>query len=834
MKILVNIFVSFILLLTSSSLSFADWSINTLDDNGRVYGTTRWLSVDSSDNLHLAYENFVDGELKYMTNASGLWVSETVDSSGDASSHISIAIDSSNNVHISYLDSTNGDLKYATNASGSWLIKIVDSLGYVGRYPSIAIDLLNNVHIAYNDWSNEALKYATNAYGDWITITVDSAGITGKDPSIAVDSSNNVHISYWQWINDLKYATNASGSWNTEIIDSGDGVPLGSDTSIAVDSADNIHISYAANEDLKYATNASGTWNTEIAYYDADVGYGSSLAIDSSDNVHIFYHDSMGWSLVHVTNALGFWEHEIVDRNLRGDTGWYPSIVVDSSDTVHVTYLDRLNSAIKYATNDPDVQTVSAEDAYNVLTTDPTAVMFDVRTVDEHNGYCPPWDQDCGGQIDTDAAYAGTPQWTVDGVEKLPITLPYWYAGINRNTGPPEDEAQIRSIIEGALAANIIDFDTPIYLISRTAYRSYHMTEWMNNQTFTNPATDETSSFTNLFNIDADGTPNDDQGGMEKWNAASLPIFDGTIVPPQVFSGYPEDGYIETSTSDLIFAAGVLEPTTGGFVYPDVTEVLLYVDGSAPMPMTQVDEAVLRAFFSIPDDVLIPGKVYMATKYLPDGIHTWNVRATNSVGTSWNLNVLDGTVQGPDGPGQRTLTVDACVPTGNDTDCNGRDDDCDGIPDDGYLPTDTTCGLGICTATGQTECIDGAEVDTCVPGTPAETPETTCDDSQDNDCDGVTDTDDSDCPFIYTITATAGSGGSISPSGNVIVDTGSDQTFTITPQRGYQVSDVLVDGVSMGLVISYTFTNISSDHTIHAEFTKRGLRRGMRRGRRGM
>ncbi len=171
-KISVNIILSFILLMTSSSLSFADWSIDTLDDNGRAYGTTRWLSVDSSDNLHLAYENFVNDELKYMTNASGLWVTETVDSSGDAGSGISIAIDSSNNVHISYLDSTHGDLKYATNSSGSWFIETVDSLGYVGRYPSIAIDSLNNVHIAYNDWSNEALKYATNAYGDWVTVTV--------------------------------------------------------------------------------------------------------------------------------------------------------------------------------------------------------------------------------------------------------------------------------------------------------------------------------------------------------------------------------------------------------------------------------------------------------------------------------------------------------------------------------------------------------------------------------------------------------------------------------------------------------------------------------------
>jgi len=70
----------------------------------------------------------------------------------------------------------------------------------------------------------------------------------------------------------------------------------------------------------------------------------------------------------------------------------------------------------------------------------------------------------------------------------------------------------------------------------------------------------------------------------------------------------------------------------------------------------------------------------------------------------------------------------------------------------------------------------------------------------------------------YTITATAGSGGSISPSGSVIVNHGDDQTFTITPDVGYHISDVLVDSVSVGAVSSYTFYNVVDDHTIDAQF----------------
>lgn len=77
----------------------------------------------------------------------------------------------------------------------------------------------------------------------------------------------------------------------------------------------------------------------------------------------------------------------------------------------------------------------------------------------------------------------------------------------------------------------------------------------------------------------------------------------------------------------------------------------------------------------------------------------------------------------------------------------------------------------------------------------------------------------------YTITATAGFGGSISPEGEVIVDYGADQSFTITPWRGFWILDVLVDGVSIGAVSTYTFSNVTSDYTIHATFSRMGMRR---------
>jgi photosystem II stability/assembly factor-like uncharacterized protein len=70
----------------------------------------------------------------------------------------------------------------------------------------------------------------------------------------------------------------------------------------------------------------------------------------------------------------------------------------------------------------------------------------------------------------------------------------------------------------------------------------------------------------------------------------------------------------------------------------------------------------------------------------------------------------------------------------------------------------------------------------------------------------------------FTITASASAGGTIAPEGNITVFKNNSQTFTITPTTGCHVSDVLVDNTSVGAVTSYTFTNVTANHTITARF----------------
>jgi len=73
-------------------------------------------------------------------------------------------------------------------------------------------------------------------------------------------------------------------------------------------------------------------------------------------------------------------------------------------------------------------------------------------------------------------------------------------------------------------------------------------------------------------------------------------------------------------------------------------------------------------------------------------------------------------------------------------------------------------------------------------------------------------------PIVYSIGASAGADGSISPYGTATVNQGTDKAFTITPIPGYHIADVLVDGVSVGAVGNYTFSNVMANHTISASF----------------
>lgn len=91
--------------------------------------------------------------------------------------------------------------------------------------------------------------------------------------------------------------------------------------------------------------------------------------------------------------------------------------------------------------------------------------------------------------------------------------------------------------------------------------------------------------------------------------------------------------------------------------------------------------------------------------------------------------------------------VDSCTagqPTGNDDNCNGIDENCSGTADEGYLPASTACGVGVCSSTGLLACVSGTSIDTCTPGI---TQIEICNGLDDN-CDGNIDEGDT-CHVFY-------------------------------------------------------------------------------------
>ncbi len=72
---------------------------------------------------------------------------------------------------------------------------------------------------------------------------------------------------------------------------------------------------------------------------------------------------------------------------------------------------------------------------------------------------------------------------------------------------------------------------------------------------------------------------------------------------------------------------------------------------------------------------------------------------------------------------------------------------------------------------------------------------------------------------VFTVTAAAAAGGSISPTGTVNVNYGANQSFSISPSIGYHIDSVVVDGVNLGVVASHDFNNVTANHSIDAYFS---------------
>ena len=335
---------------SDASCSDTSWSTFIIDGGYSSTGLFSSITMTPPDAVHIGYSSA--NSLKYASNKSGIWITETIDNNGIVGKYPSIASDGAGHIHLSYYDTGfysggrlfwRDDLKHASNASGAW---VTEKIANGGWFSSLDIDSTDNLHVSYR---GNGLSYANNVSGAWQAETISAPDFW---TSLAIDKLDKMHITSFQGYPDydLIYTTNTSGAWVSEPVDSD---RAGEFNDLEIDVDGKAHISYCKYfGGLKYANNMQNIWET-VAIDSNRCGH-TSLALDSNGHIHISYVSQSGSPvqayLKYATNAPGTWEIIFIDK--AGSQGYYAyatSLVLDSAGNPHISYYGD-NGVLKYAT----------------------------------------------------------------------------------------------------------------------------------------------------------------------------------------------------------------------------------------------------------------------------------------------------------------------------------------------------------------------------------------------------------------------------------------------------------------------------------------------------
>ena len=273
------------------------WQTQTLDSNGGIRSPS--IALDSSENVHISYALFNGTTyfLKYTNNITGSWMtSETVLESPDGCWSVSMDIDSNDKMHIIYLEApgvaSGGDLIYVTNASGAWISETGPS-AYDNA--SIAVDLGDRVHLSYYGIGDtqQGLFYLTKSPdGQWASpefVFTVGGQLEGMFTSIAAVSVPHISFVGGAMEDNMYAKKKPGGTWFLGILDHGDFSSAGS--SIALDPNGYVHVCYyhKATGDLRYQSSAYGSMGVNSSRTVDTGGHYNSLDVDLSGVAHIGY-----------------------------------------------------------------------------------------------------------------------------------------------------------------------------------------------------------------------------------------------------------------------------------------------------------------------------------------------------------------------------------------------------------------------------------------------------------------------------------------------------------------------------------------------------------------
>jgi hypothetical protein len=298
-----------------------------------TYGTS--IAADSAGNAHIAYFENVGRDLRYATNLSGSFQTETVASTGNTGYYATIALNQAGSPFIAALNTSFTDLVFYFQFFGGWANQdAYASSDAVGYYANMIFDKQDKAHIVHRNDTTDDLLYSTNQSGTWVTEVVESVGDVGQYPSIGIDSKGKIHIAHYS-VTDLRmhYVTNESGSWVTTIPDNEGS--SGQYTSLAIGSDDSVHIAYysVAGTKLRYLVKTGSEWQapTDIDGATTTTGtYNTSLKLDRLNRPYVAYHDDTANTLkcAYKTSSESPWTIVTVDDGNGDDVGRFPSLAV--------------------------------------------------------------------------------------------------------------------------------------------------------------------------------------------------------------------------------------------------------------------------------------------------------------------------------------------------------------------------------------------------------------------------------------------------------------------------------------------------------------------------
>ena len=329
------------------------WTPSTIDTGGNV-GRYVDMVMDGSGNLHLAYEDYTNRDLKYASNQYGYFMPEIVESDGNVGSYCSITLDGSGYPRISYLDDTNSDLELASyNPLNAWTSEVLYNTSRVSGETSVGVLSDGFNAVAFRTSSGYDLTVISGTTGAWSTSQVDTTVTkSGWANALAVDNANKLHVAYRDEDDyNLKYATNRSGAWVTTTVDGS--ASLAYEVDVAVDAYGWAHITYkglnynGTGNFLRYATNRSGAW--QAVTLDKDyAGHGCSIAIGPDRAIFISYSaDTTGGHVMLATNRSGAWERIMAAEDADA---FYTAIVVDDGGNPRIAYYDDQNDDLELVT----------------------------------------------------------------------------------------------------------------------------------------------------------------------------------------------------------------------------------------------------------------------------------------------------------------------------------------------------------------------------------------------------------------------------------------------------------------------------------------------------